>query len=338
MKATVAIEILNNADYSLFPGVAVSADMVITTHLLTLVIIMIWQKPLWLALIFYFIIGGVEIFYCSSVLLKVPKGGWVPIVFVVVFFTVMSTWHYGQSQKYQYEMQNRVPMDLVLELGSDLGMLRVPGIGLVYTELGQGVPTIFHHLLTRFPAMHSVLAFVCVKYLPVSHVPDGERFLVRRVGPRKFRLYRCAVRFGYKELIRDGEDNESFENLLVQSLVNFIKEEHSKVQELILQDANNHEDENSIGVQIDERGPCFPSTEASTELEQELAILDNAMQSGIVHLLGHTEIRTRKDSSWLKKLVIDYGFHTLKVNCRSSRVSLSVPHARLLQVGMIHDI
>ncbi|CAM6126652.1 unnamed protein product [Calypogeia fissa] len=314
-------------------GVAVTADMVINTHLLTLVILMIWAKPLWVAVLFYGCMTSVELMYFSSVLLKVPQGGYIPIVFVVFFFGVMYIWHYGTAQKHQHEIQNRVPIDFVLELGSDLGKFgRVPGIGLVYTELGEGIPKIFHHLISKVPAMHSVLVFVCVKHLPVSHVLDHERFLFSREGPRSFRMYRCTVRFGYKELRQDDSDVEdkSFESLLVKSLEDFIME--------------NGRDNNSVAVQIegatDEETMASESStaESSKHLAEELAVLKTAVESDVVYLLGHIEIRARKDSSRFRKFVIDYCYHVLSNNCRSSIVSLNIPQSKLLQVGMTYDI
>ena len=66
--------------------------------------------------------------------------------------------------------------------------------GLVYTELASGVPHIFSHFITNLPAIHSVVVFVCVKYLPVYTVPEDERFLVKRIGPQTFRMFRCIAR------------------------------------------------------------------------------------------------------------------------------------------------
>jgi KUP system potassium uptake protein len=77
---------------------------------------------------------------------------------------------------------------------SQLGLVRVPGIGLVYSELARRVPHIFSHFITNLPAIRSIVVFVCVKYLPVHAVPEGERFLVKLIGPMNFRMFRCVVR------------------------------------------------------------------------------------------------------------------------------------------------
>lgn len=351
-------------------GVAVTADMIITTNLLTIVMVMIWQKPLYVAFAFWGTLSSVELLYFSSVLFKIPQGGWVPLVFVAIFSLIMYTWHYGRVKKYSYEVHHKVSMDWVLGLGSNLGMARVPGIGLVYTELAQGVPTIFSHLISNLPAMHSILVFVCIKYLPLPNVPDEERFLVRRIGPKQFRMYRCAVRFGYMD-VRD--DDSKFEDLLMDCLSNFIKtemspvdfkgdgkvtaatfshESHIHIEEpddcgtaltpMNLAEVSKKVQPKGFGSQNSLEGVHHLNLSAqngdSTSLDEELALLDTARHAGIVYLLGKTEIKATKDSSAFKKFVIDQAYHALQRNSRSSIVYLNIPHSRLLQVGMIHNI
>lgn len=115
-------------------------------------------------------------------LFKVDQGGWVPLVIAVVSLIIMYTWHYGTGKKYEFEIETKVSMAWILGLGPSLGLVRVPGIGLLYTELVNGVPRIFSHFITHLPAIHSIVVFVCVKHLPVNTVPQAERFLVRRIG------------------------------------------------------------------------------------------------------------------------------------------------------------
>ncbi len=196
----------------------------ISTCLLTLIMVMIWQKHILICLGFFVIWGTVEGVYFSSVLSKVDQGGWVPLAIASSFLLVMYAWHYGTELKYLFEVQHTIPMDWILGLGSSLGMARVPGIGLVYTQLPQGVPAIFAHFITNLPAIHSILVFVCVRNLPVSSVAPEDRILIRRVGPRQYRMYRCAVRYGYIDDVGHGCD-ENFGDLLVESLARFISTE-----------------------------------------------------------------------------------------------------------------
>lgn len=196
--------------------------MFITTFLMALVIIFVWQKSMVLAAVFLLFFWFIEGVYLSAALIKVPQGGWVPLVLSLIFVFVMFVWHYGTRKKYNFDLHNKVSLKWLLGLGPSLGIVRVPGIGLIYSELATGVPPIFSHFVTNLPAFHKVLVFVCVKSVPVPYVSPEERFLIGRICPRPYRMYRCIVRYGYKDIQRDDGD---FENQLIQSIAEFIQME-----------------------------------------------------------------------------------------------------------------
>ena len=83
----------------------------------------------------------------SSVLSKLVEGGWVPLVFSCFLLSVMYIWNYGSVLKYQSEIRGKISLDLMRDLGSNLGTVRVPGIGLLYNELVQGIPSIFMNIV-----------------------------------------------------------------------------------------------------------------------------------------------------------------------------------------------
>lgn len=207
----------------------------------------------------------------------------------------------------------------------------------------QGVPGIFAHLINNLPAMHSTLVLVCIKHLPVPRVPKEERILLRRVGPPAYRMYRCAVRYGYN----DGSDSD-LETLLVSSLEEFIRAEAVGALDLAL--ASNAANDNNHNIKIED----YPSggslvtgahrrsnghdNEVDAKVQSEIEHLHQDKESGVVYVLGHTNLRCRQDSSFLRKFIIDdfYGF--LRRNSRSSSDTLEIPHTNLLQVGMVHYI
>lgn len=77
---------------------------------------------------------------------------------------------------------------------------------------------------------------------------------------------------------------------------------------------------------------------AEQSLERELSFIRKAKESGVVYLLGHGDIRARKDSWFIKKLVINYFYAFLRKNCRRGIANLSVPHSHLMQVGMTYMV
>ncbi|KAI4387668.1 hypothetical protein MLD38_000084 [Melastoma candidum] len=362
-------------------GLAFMTVMFVTTFLMSLVIVFVWQRSIFLAagfLLFFWLIEGV---YLSSAIMKVPQGGWVPIVLSCIFMVVMYVWHYGTRRKYSYDLHNKVSLKWLLGLGPSLGIVRVPGIGLIYSELATGVPAIFSHFVTNLPAFHQVLVFVCVKSVPVPYVSPEERFLVGRVCPRPYRMYRCVVRYGYKDIQRDDGD---FENLLVQSIAEFIQMEAGEPQlsgsetssldgrmavistrtiqsnmSLVISEVEDFDLVNSVSSSksatlqslrsaYEEENPQARRRRVRFQLptspgmdpavRDELQELVEAKEAGVAYIMGHSYIKARRSSSFLKKLVIDIGYSFLRKNCRGPAVALNIPHISLIEVGMIYYV
>lgn len=196
------------------------AVMLVTTCLTSLVIILCWHKPPIVALCFLLFFGSIELLYFSASLIKFLEGAWLPILLALFLVSVMFVWHYATVKKYEYDLHNKVSLEWLLALGPSLGIARVPGIGLVFTDLTSGIPANFSRFVTNLPAFHRVLVFVCVKSVPVPFVPPAERYLVGRVGPPAHRSYRCIVRYGYRDV---HQDVDSFESELVSKLADFIR-------------------------------------------------------------------------------------------------------------------
>lgn len=175
-----------------------------------------------LAICFTLFFGSIEALYFSASLIKFLEGAWVPIALSFIFLLTMYIWHYGTQKKYEFDVQNKVSINWLLSLGPTLGIVRVRGIGLIQTELVSGIPAIFSHFVTNLPAFHQVVVFLCIKSVPVPRVRPEERFLVGRVGPKEYRLYRCIARYGYRDVHKDDLE---FEKDLVCSIAEFIRSE-----------------------------------------------------------------------------------------------------------------
>ncbi|XP_021826538.1 potassium transporter 11-like isoform X4 [Prunus avium] len=344
-------------------GTAVVVVMLATTLLMTLIMILVWRCHWILVLIFTGLSLVVECTYFSAVLFKVDQGGWVPLVIAAAFLLIMYVWHYGTLKRYEFEMHSKVSMAWLLGLGPSLGLVRVPGIGLVYTELASGVPHIFSHFITNLPAIHSVVVFVCVKYLPVYTVPEEERFLVKRIGPKSFHMFRCVARYGYKDLHKKDDDFEKklFDNLFMFVRLESMMEGCSDSDEYSIYGQQTERSReglinnngNTIGSTADltissvdsivpAKSPLHANntTSSSSQLSMqneidELEFLNNCRDSGVVHILGNTIVRARRDSRFYKKIAVDYIYAFLRKVCREHSVIFNVPHESLLNVGQI---
>nr|XP_016483014.1 PREDICTED: potassium transporter 6-like [Nicotiana tabacum] len=354
-------------------GLAVITVMLVSTCLMSLVIVLCWHQNVLLAICFGIFFGTIEALYFSASLMKFFEGAWVPIAISFIFMMVMCIWHYGSLKKYEFDVQNKVSIDWLLSAGPTLGIVRIRGIGLIYTELVSGIPAIFSHFVTNFPAFHQVLVFICVKSVPVPRVRHEERFLVGHIGPRDHHIYRCIVRYGYRDA---HKDDLQFENDLVCSIAEFIRtgktglngnaaEELSKDLEdmTVLGTPSTH----ISGVQLREDNEVSSESVGSSKLREmhttlitkpkkrvsffipetpkidggareELRELMEARESGIAYILGHSYVRTKHGSSLFKKMVINFGYDILTKISRPPAYALTVPHASTLEVGMVYHV
>ncbi|XP_037430507.1 putative potassium transporter 8 [Triticum dicoccoides] len=356
-------------------GLAVITVMLVTTFLTSLVIMVCWHKPPLLALGFLLFFGSVEALYFSASLIKFLEGAWLPILLALILMAVMLVWHITTIKKYEFDLQNKVTLEWLLALGDKLGMVRVPGIGLVYTDLTSGVPANFSRFVTNLPAFHKVLVFVCVKSVPVPYVFPAERYLVGRVGPPGHRSYRCIVRYGYRDV---HQDVDSFETELIESLAMFIKlnasyrcsevSQSEQLEEwepgLTVIGSNTLRDHASYDLQdsVQHSAASVPaadspgrtglesnsskqvrffidslvvSPEADKQVAEELEALAAAREAGTAFILGHSHVQCKPGSSVVKKLTV-VGYNFLRRNCRGPDVVLRVPPASLLEVGMVY--
>lgn len=348
-------------------GLAVITVMLVTTCLMSLVIVLCWHQSILFAICFLIFFGSVEALYFSASLIKFLEGAWVPIALSFIFLVVMYVWHYGTLKKYEFDVQNKVSINWILSLGPNLGIVRVRGIGLIHTELVSGIPAIFSHFVTNLPAFHQVVVFLCIKSVPVPHVKPDERFLVGRVGPKEYRLYRCIARYGYRDIHKDDLE---FERDLFCSIAEFIRSEKPQCS-LGIEDVEcdgkmtvvGTTSSNLDGIRMCEDDGDFSQMAGTSELKElknpeklrkrvrfvvpespridtdtreELQELMDAREAGMAFILGHCYVRAKSGSSLMKRLVINLGYDFLRRNSRGPTYALGIPCASTLEVGMIY--
>ncbi|KAG2273916.1 hypothetical protein Bca52824_056471 [Brassica carinata] len=325
----------------------------LTTCLMSLVIVLCWRKSTLYALAFIFFFGTIESLYFSASLIKFREGAWVPLALSFIFLFVMYLWHYGTVMRYEFDVQNKVSVNWLLTLfgSSNLGIVRVRGVGVISTELVSGVPAIFSHFVTNLPAFHQVVVFLCVKSVPVPHVKPEERFLVGRVGPKEYRLYRCIARYGYRDVHKDDVE---FEQDLVCSIAEFIRSDKAFDYEL---DPGNESERLTVvaassssleGVQIYEDDCLDEREQWSLRLRvnkrvrfvlPESSRIDRSAEEELTELTEAREAGWPKaGSSVVKKMAINFGYDFLRRNSRGLCYGLSTPHASTLEVGMVYIV
>ncbi|TKY47175.1 Potassium transporter 1 [Spatholobus suberectus] len=338
-------------------GLAVTTVMFVTTCLMTLVILIVWKQGIIKAITCLLLFGSIELLYISACICKVPEGGWISLVLCFIFMCIMYTWNYGTMMKHQFDVENKVSMNRMLSMGPSLGMVRVPGVGLMYSNLASGFPAMFGHFVTNLPAFHQVLVFVCVKSVQVPHVSETERLVISRVSSKELGMFHCIVRYGYKDI---QQEKYNFENKLISAIIQFVESEEESIaestHELPANAGNSNVEDHGVSLSQNtfDKSFCeenlFPSScvlqvmmngdnhlEKSLYKDESLQIM-KAKEFGVTYILGHSLAKANNSSSILKKFAIDIVFAFLSKNCRESDVVLDVPHTSLLEVGMTYYV
>ncbi|KAM7252343.1 hypothetical protein ACFE04_024226 [Oxalis oulophora] len=352
-------------------GIAVVAVMIITTCMLALIMLLIWKTNIFLVVVFFLVFICIEMVYFSSVLYKFVQGGYLPLALAFVLMIVMGVWHYVHKERYMFELNNKVSPETIRELVSKPEINRIPGIGLLYSELVQGIPPIFTNFLANIPSLHEVIVFVSIKSFPVSKIAMEERFLFRQVEPKDFRIFRCITRLGYNDEI--GEPHE-FEKQLLHHLKEFIRIEHfiletSTIQqdtpgspEMVIKDNIEVRRSTSSAVFVEEslpQGNIHPRISSASSnnaikssndisstiisvpiqgVEEEIEFIQKQMDNGVVYLLGEVDVAAAPNSSLFKRVVVNHAYGFLRKNFRQMEKVIKIPTSKLIKVGMTYEL
>ncbi|KAL1566458.1 potassium transporter 10-like [Salvia divinorum] len=215
------------------------------------------------------------------------------------------------------------------------------------------------------------------KASPVPYVHASRRYLIGRVGPKEYKIYRCIVRYGYHDNVRDTDD---FEDNIISSIGEFIAREeydqealNSPEGRMIVLGTPLNDGNGLITVtetNSSEYGPNMGESESRRVLlhdpsasrspppvnkkrvrfmlppkspqmrpsvRQELEEIIDARESGTAYILGQSHLTARQGSNLFKRLLV-MTYVFLDKNSREPPVALNIPNAALLEVGTVYKI
>jgi len=177
-------------------GIAVTGDMVITTLLAGFVFHSIWgwSKLRTGALVILFL--TIDIAFFSANVLKIPDGGWVPLVIGMIIFTLMLTWKTGRTMVYTRLKNEAMELAPFIEAIGAHPPTRVSGSAIFMTPNPDGVPHAMLHNLKHNKVLHEKVVILTVKFLDYPHTTPEERVSLETL-PHEF--YKVTVRYGFKD-------------------------------------------------------------------------------------------------------------------------------------------
>jgi KUP system potassium uptake protein len=177
-------------------GIAVTGDMVITSILSAIIFngLWGWSRVRTIAVVSVFL--SVDLGFFGANVLKIPAGGWFPILMGVIIFTVMTTWKRGRQLLYKRLKDDAMDLEPFIEAISAHPPTRVQGTAIFMTPNPYGVPHAMLHNLKHNKVLHEQVALVTVKVEDIPHVPSKERVTVQNLGHG---FYRVTVSYGFKD-------------------------------------------------------------------------------------------------------------------------------------------
>ncbi|MFC0410017.1 potassium transporter Kup [Roseomonas elaeocarpi] len=132
-------------------------------------------------------------FFLSNVL-KIPDGGWVPLLLGALLYGQMLTWRRGRELLFSRFRQDSLPLKSFLARLPQSRTIRVPGVAVFMTGQADYVPNALLHNLKHNKVLHERIIFVTVIN---EDVPTAaERGSVETLAPG---IHRVMLRYGFLE-------------------------------------------------------------------------------------------------------------------------------------------
>jgi len=177
-------------------GIAVTGTFVCTSILAMIVFHRQFRWPLLLVLAIFVPLFLLDVAFFISNVLKIPEGGWVPVVFGGALFIMMHTWKRGRELLFARIRQDSLPLKSFLARLPQSRTIRVPGMAVFMTGQADYVPNALLHNLKHNKVLHERVLFVTVENEDVPQVGEERRREVTELAPG---IHRIIVRYGFQE-------------------------------------------------------------------------------------------------------------------------------------------
>ena len=177
-------------------GVAVTSTMLITTLLLYVVMRERWGWKRGPAIVVTMVFLLVDTAFLAANLVKIPDGGWVPLVGGLLVFVVMTTWSRGRSLLNARQRRGDLPIERFVGSIVDHPQRRVPGTAIyLFPDPGATPPALLTNLRHN-EILHETVVTVAVKTASVAHVPPARRAALHTHGDG---FHQVTLRFGFMD-------------------------------------------------------------------------------------------------------------------------------------------
>jgi KUP system potassium uptake protein len=179
-------------------GVAVTTTMVVTAIMLFVVMRERWRwsLPVAAGLTLFFLV--IDLAFWGANIIKIPAGGWFPLVVGIIGFTLMTTWKRGRGILAERLQESTHSLrELKRELKTE-GIARVPGTAVFMYSDPNGIPPALFHNLTHNHVLHENVIFVSIVNRDVPYVRRADRIEMEKLDAT-INITRICLYYGFME-------------------------------------------------------------------------------------------------------------------------------------------
>lgn len=177
-------------------GLAVAGTMVITTCLMSVVARKHWHWPWPLILLVTGLLLTMDLTFLGANTLKIPDGGWLPLMIAAGLLTLMTTWSGGRRLVWRHLWSKMPPLTDYLKEILSTNPVRVPGTAVYLTQAPDLTPPSFVQNVRHNRALHEQVVFLTAL---TSRVPTVTGSHQVRIEPLLPGIRRVVVQHGFME-------------------------------------------------------------------------------------------------------------------------------------------
>ena len=156
-------------------GIAVTLAMMIDSVLIYVVMRRIWRWNRLIATAIALPLVLIDLAFLASNSLKIPEGGWFPLVIGAVVFTLLTTWKRGRMVLMERLADDTMPLALFIESIGTSPPPRVPGTAVFLTSTGKRAPHAMLHNLKHNKVLHDRVVILTVHTRDIPRVDLEDR-------------------------------------------------------------------------------------------------------------------------------------------------------------------
>jgi len=153
-----------------------------------------WPRSLAVGVFGFFF--AVDFVFFAANALKIPEGGWVPLLLGFALMAMMTSWNRGRELMLARWKQDSLPLASFLARLPQSRTVRVPGMAVFLTGNPDYVPAALLHNLKHNKVLHERVLFVTVQNMDMPQAPADERIEVSELAPN---VHRVVLRYGFME-------------------------------------------------------------------------------------------------------------------------------------------